>query len=484
MPGLNRREFLQRSAWLGSALAAPALLSSCSSSNPEPSGRSQGSGDRPVKGQASVLVGFGTGNDPSQIPAQEELAAAFGREHPGASVSFNRVPDSSTAAQKFTMQLAADDAPNVVLPIGIFGVSRFLDRKVWLDLGTYLSESGVSLDDFQQPAARAARAEAYYGSGSDNVVGVPAGMFTHAVGYNKDLFAKAGIEEPPHEWDTGDWTYDKLVEVAIALTRDGRDRTPDMPDFDAGDIRQFGLGHWDTQIMTLGYGGRAYDPESRKVGYATPEWIAGTQAGVDLSRKHRVLATDELAAQLAAGASDPQQGAWQAGKIAMVDLCVCELASYGKGNAFAWDVAAWPSGPERTVATLDLDVGTIPTASRNYDLGWAVLRDFLTVPQNARALATKGYGAIPALTSESGAFLQSVGGDFPGIDLQVFLDAIPFSTPEAEQWLPSFIEITDLRTLQPLYDGEVSAAEILPKYASDAQRLVDTWFENNRLPSN
>jgi hypothetical protein len=241
-----------------------------------------------------------------------------------------------------------------------------------------------------------------------------------------------------------------------------------MPDFHAGDIRQFGLGHWDTEIMTLGYGGRAYDPESRKVGYTTPEWIAGTQAGVALSRKHRVLATDELAAQVAAGASDPQQGAWQAGKIAMVDLCTCDLASYDKGNAFAWDVAAWPGGPERTVGTLDVDVGTIPTASRNYDLGWAVLRDFLTVPQNARTLATKGYGAIPALTSESGAFLQSVGGEFPGIDRHVFLDAIPFCTTETEQWLPSFIEIIHLRTLQPLRDGEVSAAQILPKYASDA----------------
>ena len=125
----------------------------------------------------------------------------------------------------------------------------------------------------------------------------------------------------------------------------------------------------------------------------------------------------------------------------------------------------------------------IPTASRNYDLGWALLRDFLTVPGTARALATKGYGAIPALASESAAFLDAVSGQFPGIDLQVFLDAIAFRTAETEQWLPAFIEITDLRTLQPLYDGEVSAAQILPSYQRDAQQLVDTWFENNRLPS-
>lgn len=477
---LTRRQLLARSAWLAPALVAgPGLLTGCSSAkSPSPT---KGKAAK-VTGDAKVLVGFGTGNDPTQMPAQEALAKAFARDHKGASVTFNRVPGSDAAQQKFTVQLAAHNPPDVVLPIGIFGISTFLDKNVWLDLSAYLSASGVKLDDFQKPAARAARAVAYYGDSSKKVIGIPSGMFTHAVGYNKDLFARAGVEEPPHEWDTADWTYDKLLEVATKLTRDGKGRTPDQAGFDPHDIKQFGLGHWDTGIMNLGYGSRSYDPKTRKVLFDTAEQIEGMQAGIDLTSKHHVLATDQLAAAVAAGASDPQQGAWQAGKIAMVDMCSCDLPSYGTGNKFKWDVAAWPKGPKRTVATLNLDVGAIPAASAHHDLSWAVLRDFLTVPHNERTLATRGYGAIPVLKSESPAFVDYIRGQFPGIDLKVFIDAIPYCTPETEEWYPAFSEIGGLSTLQPLYDGKVSAAEILPKYQKEAQALVDKWFATHTLP--
>ena len=483
MSGLNRRELLTRTAVTGVMLGLPSLAAGCSStSSRKVAGRPSAGATGTVTGRVSVLVGFGTGNDPSQVPTQQSLAAAFGRVHPGASVAFNRVPDSDTAKQKFTVQLTAGSPPNVVLPIGIFGVSSFLDKDVWLDLAPYLAQSGIDLAEFQAPAARAAKAVAYYGETARTVVGLPSGMFTHAVGYNRDLFAKAGLKEPPHEWNTPEWTYDALLEAATALTRDARGRTPDMRGFDARTITQFGLGHWDTGIMTLGFGGHAYDPGTRRVGYDTPEWIAGTQAGIDLTNKHHVLATDQLASAIAAGASDPQQAAWQAGKVAMVDMCSCDLASYGTGNKFRWDVAAWPRGPKRTVATLNLDVGTIPAASGNHDLAWALLRDFLTVSANTRVLATKGYGAIPALKSEAGGFIDAVRGRYPGVDLQVFLDAIPYCTPETEEWYPAFSEIGGLSTLQPLYDGKVSAAEILPKYQQQTQKLVDSWFSTHHLP--
>lgn len=483
MSTLTRREFLARAAWLAPALAfGPSLLSACSSSSGPTQSRS-GEPNGKLTGKAQILVGFGTGNDPSQVPSQANLARTFEKAHPGTSVSFNRIPDSDTAQQKFTIELTSGRPPDVVLPIGISGITTFLDRNVWLDLAPFMSASGVSLDDFQSPASPAARATSYYGVDSQTVVGVPSGMFTHAIGYNKDLFAKAGVAEPPHEWNTPEWTYDKLVEVATALTRDGKGRTPAQPGFDASDIQQFGLGHWDTGIMTLGYGAHTYDPATHRMQLDTPAYVHGTQAGIDLTYRHHVLATDKLASGVAAGASDPQQGAWQAGKVAMVDLCTCDLPSYGVGNTFRWDVAAWPRGPARTVATLNLDVGAIPKASANHLLGWSVIRDFLTVPGHERTLATQGYGAIPPLKSQSSAFVGYVRDRFPNIDLRVFLDAIPYCTEETEEWYPAFNEISSLDTLQPLYDGTVSAAQILPTYQKQAQALVDKWLANHHLPA-
>ncbi len=89
-----------------------------------------------------------------------------------------------------------------------------------------MAEAGVSLDLYEEAAVEAARATNYFGEDSDTVVGLPAAIFTHTVAYNKELFAEAGVEEPPHAWDDPAWDYDRLVEVARQLTLDSQGRTP------------------------------------------------------------------------------------------------------------------------------------------------------------------------------------------------------------------------------------------------------------------
>lgn len=472
---ITRRTFVGRAAAAGAALAAyGGLLGACGGS---------GTSKR-LSGSAQVLVGFGTGNDPTQVPTQEALAREFQKAHPGARIEFLRIPDSDAAQRKLGLLIAAGTPPEIVLPAGIFGISLYLDQNAWLDLGPFMKDSGVSLDDFHAPARRAARAVAYYGDDSNAAVGIPSGMFSHAVGYNKDLFREAGVPEPPHEWDTPGWTYDRLLEVATALTRDKRGRTPDKPGFDAGSIVQFGLGHWDTGIMLYGFGARSYDPATRRVRFDTPEYVAGTQFGVDLVNRHHVLATDELAAGVASGASDPQLGAWQRGKIAMVDMCTCDLPSFGAVQRFDWDVAAWPRGPKRLASTLNLDVGAIVARSRNHELSWQILRELLTVPASERRLATRGYGAIPPLKSQSAAFVPYVKRRYPGIDLQVFLDGIEHGTAESEAWYPAFAQVGDLggQFLQPVFEGKAPAAAQLSKYQVAAQGKVDAWLREHKLP--
>ena len=97
--------------------------------------------------------------------------------------------------------------------------------------------------------------------------------------------------------------------------------------------------------MALGYGAQKYDPESRQLLFDAPENIEGTQFGADLTNVHRVLVNDQLAAGVASGADDPQLAAWKSGKIAIIDMCGCDLQSWGADNPFEWDVAPWPKGP-------------------------------------------------------------------------------------------------------------------------------------------
>jgi len=479
MSPLSRRELLVRSLQLAPVLVVPGVLGACSDDD------KKGSSATSTKGATQVLVGFGTGNAPEQVPPQTELAKKFEQANAGTSVDFLRIPDTDEAQRKFGVLLASGDAPDVILPTGLFGISLYLDQDVWLDLSTLMDNSGVSLDLFEPGVHDAARAVNYFGAESTKVVGLPAGIFSHAVAYNKDLFAKAGVAEPPHEWDTPDWDYDKLVEVASALTLDDKGRTPKQPGFDASRIVQFGLGHWDTGIMTLGHGGKVYEPGAEKLSLDSPEYIAGTQAGADLVNVHHVLASDELAAGVAAGADDPQLAAWKSGKVAMIDMCACDLLSFGVDNAFAWDVAAWPRGPKRLISHLNVDFGTVVSRSRNQAQAFELLRFLLTEPENGRTLSTKAYGAMSPLKSESGKFVDELQGRFPDVDLEVFVKALPHSANEQEVWYPAFTEIGDMggRFLDSVRQGKSTAAEQLPKYQEAAQKKFDDWFTTHKLPT-
>lgn len=484
MPSLSRRDLLIRSAQVAPALLLPqVLLSACGDNDDEATTVPTSAGSKASSTQ--VLVGFGTGNSPEQTPPQDALAAKYKAAKPGASVDFLRIPDTDEAQRKFGVLLASGDAPDVVLPTGLYGISLYLDQKVWLDLSKMMADSGISLDLFEPATHDAARAVNYFGPGSTTVVGLPAGLFTHTVAYNKELFAKAGVEEPPHAWGTPGWTYDKLVEVASALTLDDKGRTPTQPGFDADKTTQFGLGHWDTGVMTLGHGGRAYEPGSRKLSFDSPQYIAGVQAGADLVTKHRVLADDERAASVAAGADEPQLAAWQSGKVAMIDMCACDLLTFGVGTKFAWDVAAWPRGPERLISHLNVDFGSVVSKSKDAAGAFELVRFLLADPENGRTLSTQAYGAMSPLKSESGKFVEQLKGRFPGVDLKVFIDALPHSANEQEVWYPAFTEVGDMggQFLDSVKEGKATAAEQLPKYQEAAQKKVDQWFATNKLPT-
>jgi len=491
MSPLSRRELIKRASWLSAGLlASPAVLAACGRAGPSastgpaapPASASGSSGV--VTGTTQVLVGFGTGNAPDQIPVQEELATAYAAARPGASIDYLRIPDTDEAQRKLGLLIAADDAPDLVLPTGLYGIALYLDQNVWQDLSGLMAAYGIGLELFHEATHRAARAVNYYGADSKAVVGLPAGIFTHAMAYNKELFAQAGIPEPPHKDDQADWTYERQLEIARALTVDTAGKSADMAGFDPSKVAQYGLGHWDTGMMIRGFGGSVYDAASRRMTIADDRYAQGLQFGADLINVHHVLANDELAAGVAAGADDPQLAAWRSGKIAMIDMCACDLLSFGVDTQFAWDVAQWPRGPERLVSHLNLDVGAIVQQSDGYDAAWQVLQFLLVDPANGARLSTESYGAMSPLKAETGTFVEELKPRFPDVDLQVFVDALDHSTPEQEEWFPAFTKVNDMfgQYLDAVYQGEAPAADQLPAYQEAAQQAVDDWFETHTVP--
>jgi multiple sugar transport system substrate-binding protein len=500
---LSRRAFLRRAAAAGlSVPAVSALLAACGSNNNKNAntgnakatnagasnaatvaGGTATAGQR-FKGTVQILVGFGTGNAPAQIPVQQELAEAYMKQQPDVKIEFVRVPDSTAAQQKLTVATAGGQPPDVVLPAGRYGVYLFVDQGIWQDLGPRLAQSGVNLDVYPSNVLEAIRATGYYPQNSKAAIGVPAGYHVHVMAYNKDLFAKANVPEPPHKWDTPDWTYEKQLEYARRLTLDKNGRSAADPGFDPNSIVQWGMGHFFPEMFWHGYGGRHYDPATRKAQFDTQESIGGLQWASDLVNKHHVLLTDVLA-KSQGGGEGGQVFLWTSGKVAMIDMCTCDFASFGQAKDFKWDIAAMPKGPKRTFAFLNVDVGAIPRASKQQDLAWDVLRFFLIQQPNASHLILDSYGAIPPEKGQESKFAESIKGKYPNLDVQVILDAIQYCSGANEDWIPNYAQVNQLtgKHFDVIMLGQAPAESEMRKLQSEAQAAIDDWFKNNKLPT-
>jgi multiple sugar transport system substrate-binding protein len=82
------------------------------------------------------------------------------------------------------------------------------------------------------------------------LAGLPVGIRPSVLYYNQDLFDKAGIPYPPHQYgmpyaDGQSWTIEKMENVAIQLTRDANGNSPYDTHFDPQTRIQYGFSwHW------------------------------------------------------------------------------------------------------------------------------------------------------------------------------------------------------------------------------------------------
>jgi len=429
-----------------------------------------------------ILVGFGTGNAPTQLPIQQELAATYSAAHPHVAIEYVRVPNSTEAARKLTTAIAGGQPPDIVLPAGRYGVFLFADQDVWVNLGPRFQQAGLSLDIYPPPVQAAAQAIGYYNT-PGNLIGIPAGYHVHALAYNKDLFARAGVPEPPKEWNTPEWTYEQLREVAMQLTLDASGKHAGQPGFDPNAIVQWGLGHFFPETAYFAFGGRLYDPASKRAQFDQPGGIAGLQFAADLANRDHALLTDVLAKSV--GGEGGQLFLWQSGRIAMVDMCSCDLASYGNVSSFAWDLAAMPRGPRGPFNFLNVDVGALVKQGKQQELAWDVAKTLLLDEPQATRLQVESYGAIPSRTDQLPVFKGHLSQRFPGLDAQVFLDAIPYAGGDNEDWLPNFAQVNALKSkaFDMVMLGQATAADALSGLQTEAQEAIDEWLATHQLPS-
>ena len=134
----------------------------------------------------------------------QRMAKEFEQQHPNVTIELQYV-NSDYALQKVTVALQGNKQPDISYQYGT-NMPQLATAPKLVDLTSRVHASDFNWDDFF-PGERAVATV------DGKVYGVPALVDNLAVVYNKDLFAKAGLQAP-----SADWTWSDLMADAKALT--------------------------------------------------------------------------------------------------------------------------------------------------------------------------------------------------------------------------------------------------------------------------
>lgn len=458
------------------------MVVSCSKGDSSSSsGSSKTAAKEKVKIQ--IMVGFGTGTDPSQIAVHEELQEEFNRTvgaEKGIELEFLTVPYSD-AATKFTTLVAAGMSPDICGPVGVMGVAQFIDE--WLDLTPYIEKDGIDLSQYDEQLVESNR---YNVDGQNKLVGLPIGYYPSALFYNEDIYDRAGLEYPPAEWGTAEWTYDALYEQARLMTIDQWGENANSEEFDMDNVVQYGYDGTDWSPWRA-WVGKFFDENGKSVAlgmtddYKTatmdsPEWVHAFEELERMIYVEKVRPKSDAAAGASLfGDADPlgsnRLGVWET-------FSWMSYAFESWDANFSWNIGAIPAMDGHVVSATNIDTFVICRSGKHPDEAWEVYKWLFSDAVYAKL--NHNYGGIPALKALQSQWLDEQKAERPNINWQVLLDAGEYAdNPNNESWVPGYSEVwTEMEfamssIISGLYDSPQQVAEDLN---SEVQDILDEYW--------
>ena len=408
--------------------------------------------------KVQVMVGFGTGTDPSQIAVHEQIQKEFNQtvgKEKGIELEFLTV-QYSDASTKFTTLVAGGMTPDICGPVGVMGVANFIDE--WMDIEPFITRDNFDLSGYDQALIDTNR---YNIMGEKKLVGLPIGFYPSAVYYNEDIFDRHGIEYPPSEWGTPDWTYEKLYEIAKVMTVDEKGRTPADAGYDMKNVAQYGYdgGDWSPWRAFVG---KFFDDNGNSVCLGvTPDYKTAT-----MNSKEWKAAFKELERQIFVDKIRPQEGGSTlfgdndplgSNKLAMWEVFSWMSYAYEGWDAnFNWNIGAVPSMKGHIVAPVNADTFVMCKSAKNHDAAWEVYKWLFS--SEIYSKLCKNYGGIPALkdlqdnwVKDQREGVKDEDGEYlwnqyprPEKNWEVLLGAGAYAdNPNNESWVPNFQKVWD-----------------------------------------
>ena len=220
--------------------------------------------------------------------------------------------------------------------------------------------------------------------------------------YNTDQFKAAGVDVP-----TDKWTWDDFLTAAQKLTIDANGKDSTSPDFDAANIKQWGVqipdswGDWlwvrgILPILYANGGSLISEDGTKSEGFMNSDaTVKALQAYVDLFTKYHVAPTkDDVAAY---SGTDM----FQSGLVSMLWTGVWPLNGYKEVADLNFGTSGLPSGSEGKANVLCWSGFAMNADSENKDAAWAFLK-YIAVGDGAKEFANYGLTDVQAILDEQG----------------------------------------------------------------------------------
>jgi multiple sugar transport system substrate-binding protein len=282
------------------AIALPLAVSACT-------GSSEGGDSDNPDADVTILFWHGWSAD-SEVAAIQQTIDAFEKDNPNIHVKAvgNITDDKINQA----LRAGGSSAPDVVSSFTTDNVGQFCSSDAFVDLTPFMAKSGID------PASTFPAPQLEYTQYQGNQCALPLLSDAYGLYYNKDMFAAAGITEPPK-------TMSEFDADAVKLTKesgDGYSQLGFMPNYHGyeSSISHFAAQWSPTYFTDDGKSDVGNDPAMAD----SMEWqkaLVDKLGGYDKLEKYRSTFGDEFGAKnpfMTGQVAMAIDGEWRAGMIA------------------------------------------------------------------------------------------------------------------------------------------------------------------------
>lgn len=247
------------------------------------------------------------------------IAESFKAKHPDVNVKFETVPVNDYT-QKLTFQIAGGNAPDLAWMMED-AAPAFENANLLMDLGpTLKATEGYDFADFSQPAM------GLWQKG-ETVWGIPFSTSPFLIYYNKDMFDKAGLEDPNQLAAKGEWNMEKFQQVSKKLV----EANPGKYGFEFKDGEGYASRVTHAFLPPIrAYGGDIWS--NKECGFDKPEAVKAIKQLHDMVFKDKSIVPPGT------------QGDYFSGNSAMTVNQISRASKMPEAG-FKWGIAPLPTGP-------------------------------------------------------------------------------------------------------------------------------------------